>query len=123
MVIAVPQILNIINNSRTKEWDSIVKMIEKEIETNDGFVTLDDSAGSMVVTLADTTNHTVCRWNRYIINNYGTPSYNGSAYIFTVTPAGQYGTATVAPAKGNHVVTLTCSSNYDCSHSQSKFLD
>ena len=32
-------------------------MIEKEIEKNYAFVTLDDSAESMVVAIADTTNH------------------------------------------------------------------
>ena len=32
-------------------------MIEKEIEKNYAFVTLDDSAESMVVAITDTTNH------------------------------------------------------------------
>ena len=59
MVIAVPQILNFINNSRTKAWDSNVKMIEKEIETKDGFVTLDNSAGLMIVPTTDITNQQV----------------------------------------------------------------
>ena len=56
MVTAVPQILNVIDNSRKSAWKSNVKMIETAMEENEAIIGVNGTTTDGVKSIYDTTN-------------------------------------------------------------------
>lgn len=59
MVIAVPQILGVIDSSRTSAWDNNVKLIARSIETHESIVSVDSTAGTSLLSSTGCTESAV----------------------------------------------------------------
>ena len=97
MVIAVPQILKVINSSKTSAWDDSVKLIEKSIELNSNL----PMGGTTMATLcqSDATNAVKA------IADVGDMTIACSSNTFTLTGTGQFN------GKGGKIA---CNANGNC---------
>ena len=116
MVIAIPQILKVIDSSRTNAWENNIKLIEKAIETNDATEDVMAGTSSAGVKIMSSTGCTAANIGKAAeidstasaISISGTPSAGNCS--FTVTPGGNFA------GGGNKAVTITCTQASGCTH-------